>query len=122
MNEKSVIRGEWRCKEIYIDGFRLGILRSQKVYDHSQEYNWGYSGSGPAQTALALLLEAGASDEEASLWHEEFKADKIAGLNQRDFEMKADEVVGWIDYKRGTKTDDTPVDITPPSSSPENNS
>jgi hypothetical protein len=112
MNQNSKIIGEWRCKEIYIDNFRLSPMRSQKVFDHSTEFNWGYMGSGPSQLALALLLEAGADNDEASAWHQEFKVDHIASLKQMDFQMTGDVVTNWIDIKRGRKTDDTPIENT----------
>lgn len=40
------------------DGQALKADKSQKVSNHSPDgFNWGYGGSGPAQLALALLLE-----------------------------------------------------------------
>lgn len=96
MNCNSKIVGDWRAKEIYIDGFRLGILRSKKVYDHSMEFAWGYMGSGPSQLALALLLEGGASNEQALTWHQEFKVAHIAYLRQSNFEMLGEVILNWI--------------------------
>ena len=51
---------------IYLDDRVLDPSRSQQIFNHSPNgFSWGYGGSGPAQLALALLLEAGASEVEA---------------------------------------------------------
>lgn len=54
--------------------------RSLKVYNHSPTgFAWGYLGSGPAQLALALLLEE--TDQDTALrLHQRFKAEIIARL------------------------------------------
>ena len=39
-----------------MDGKELDIKPSQKVWLKSEEFAWGYGGSGPAQLALAILL------------------------------------------------------------------
>lgn len=47
---------------------------SQAVWNHSPAgFNWGYQGSGPAQLALALLLDAGLPDDIAVRLHQDFK-------------------------------------------------
>jgi Family of unknown function (DUF6166) len=64
--------------EVIIDGRILTPHRSQRLWNHSPTgFNWGYAGSGPAQLALALLLEAGADDREAVKWHQQFKFDYV---------------------------------------------
>lgn len=43
---------------VYKNGEILDPAKSQKVRHHSPDgFSWGYGGSGPAQLALALLLE-----------------------------------------------------------------
>ena len=61
----------------------LAPTKSLKVRNHSPSgFNWGYGGSGPAQLALAILLdlypERGA--EWAERYHQDFKFKIIAGL------------------------------------------
>ena len=46
----------------------LSPIPSQALSYHSEGFNWGYSGSGPAQLALAILLDA-SLDEEFALSH-----------------------------------------------------
>ena len=42
------------------DGTELSLERSRKLRHHSPTgFSWGYHGGGPAQLALALLLDAG---------------------------------------------------------------
>jgi hypothetical protein len=79
------IRTENGCCVQVQEGDSLRMLtpeRSLKVWDHSPTgFEWGYAGSGPAQTALAILLDLGLSDEEAAHLHQEFKFKVITTLN-----------------------------------------
>lgn len=53
---------------------------SLKVYNHSPTgFAWGYSGSGPAQLALAILLTF-ASEDKAIMGYQRFKKRVIAAL------------------------------------------
>ena len=53
-------------RQVWIDGREISPARSQAVWNHSPDgFNWGYGGSGPAQLALAILLEAGVPQERA---------------------------------------------------------
>ncbi len=75
---------------VTIDGQSLDVYPSQQVRHHSQEFNWSYSGSGPAQLALAILLAAGATKENAITYHQAFKSEVIAGLKEDAFELDVD--------------------------------
>ena len=68
----------------YLDGHYLDPTPSQKVWNHSPDgFNHGYSGSGPAQLALAIMLKLTGKSE----GYQGFKARFIAGLPQaQDFE------------------------------------
>jgi hypothetical protein len=51
---------------------------------------WGYSGSGPAQLALAILCDALGDDERAQRLYQMFKFKVIAGLDRdQPWTMKA---------------------------------
>ena len=64
---------------VWVNGRALSPARSQRVWNHSPTgFEVGYGGSGPAQLALALLLEAGLSDERAVHLHQRFKWDFLA--------------------------------------------
>ncbi len=66
-------------RDVWLDGKRLSPQRSQKVWNHSSNgFNWGYGGSGPAQLALAIILElTGKTDG-----YQDFKEKALAGLPQ----------------------------------------
>lgn len=64
---------------VFVDGVMLDPARSQRLFNHSPDgFSWGYGGSGPAQLALALLLEAGVDDETAVRLHQAFKDEFVA--------------------------------------------
>jgi hypothetical protein len=55
--------------------------RSLKLANHSpSEFEWGYSGSGPAQLALALLLDYTGDEAFALDHHQEFKTEVVSQL------------------------------------------
>lgn len=96
-----MINGIWNKRMVYIDGVPLDLERSLKVRNHSPDgFCWGYSGSGPSQLALALLLHFGATDEESLSWYQSFKQDVIAKLPQDDFTMNESRVKDWLEAKR----------------------
>jgi hypothetical protein len=88
-------RMEFPQREVRIDGVLLDPARSWRVWNHSPTgFSWGYEGSGPAQLALAILLEAGLSDERAVALHQRFKREHIARLPQQAFVLVLD-VQAW---------------------------
>ncbi len=82
---KHTLKGIWAEREVFLDGEYLDPIKSQKVFNHSPDgFNWGYSGSGPSQLALAVVLElTGKSDG-----YQDFKWKHIATLPQTDFEIE----------------------------------
>jgi hypothetical protein len=96
-----MIRGVYQENKLYHDGAEIPLVRSRKVRDHSPTgFNWNYLGSGPSQAALALLLEFGATDEEALSFYQEFKREVIANLPPTDFEMQDSVVLDWLAARR----------------------
>lgn len=82
---KHHLRGVFETRDVWLDGKKLDPARSQKVRNHSPDgFNWGYAGSGPAQLALAIMLELTGS----SAGYQEFKDKLIAKLPQADFDIK----------------------------------
>ena len=95
------IEGFADSKMVLLDGKEVRPGNSQDIHNHSPDgFNWGYTGSGPAQLALAILLE-NLSDSRAIALYQEFKREVIATLEMdKDFciELDFDE---WLS-KRGT--------------------
>jgi hypothetical protein len=80
MKKTIVLTGDYETKDVILNGHLLTPERSQQVYNHSPDgFNWGYGGSGPAQLALAILLELYPQDV-ALRNYQQFKADHIAAL------------------------------------------
>jgi hypothetical protein len=88
------------ARAVTIDGTPLSPARSQSIVNHSPDgFSWGYGGSGPAQLALALLLEF-ADDQFARRYYQDFKWDIIAELpDMRHFEMDESVITNWIATK-----------------------
>lgn len=64
------------------DQERLTPERSLELVNHSPSgFEWGYGGSGPAQLALALLLDYTDDEEVALAEYMEFKAKVVSQLD-----------------------------------------
>lgn len=96
----GVIYGECTDHKVYINGYLLSPKKSQKVRNHSPDgFNWGYGGSGPAQLALAILLEF-VDVPIALAFYQDFKWKYIASLTfQACFEIPIHEVKEFINEK-----------------------
>jgi len=61
-------------------------------------FAWSYSGSGPAQLALALLCDVLGDDERALRLYQRFKAQAIATMpNGSKFEMTSSQVLKHVE-------------------------
>src|SRR4051812_39332411 len=74
---------------------------SFKIRNHSPDgFEWGYAGSGPAQLALAILLdycrENKLSDETAERYHQHFK-DLFIAVGQDDDTIYTREIKRFMD-------------------------
>ena len=68
---------------------------SQAVYNHSPTgFSWGYHGSGPAQLALALLLDRGVDEKWAVRHHQDFKRAFVAGFGD-SWQLTGEEIDAW---------------------------
>lgn len=62
---------------------RLSPLKSLRLRNHSPDgFEWGYKGSGPAQTALALLLDYTRDRALALSLYQDFKFKVVATLSR----------------------------------------
>jgi len=87
---------------LYIDdrdlpGRKLPLLPSLRLVNHSPTgFEWGYAGSGPAQTALALLLDATGDPDVARGRHQQFKFEVVANFGREEWKLSANSVRKWV--------------------------
>lgn len=82
---KHKLKGVLPSRQVWLDGVELLPGPSQKIHNHSPDgFNWGYAGSGPAQLALAIMLELTGRPN----GYQDFKWNVIATLPQTDFEIE----------------------------------
>jgi hypothetical protein len=100
MNRNSRITGD-QSGRVYIDGKYLDPIKSQSIWNHSPDgFSYGYCGSGCAQFALALLLEA-TTKQEAVKWYQYFKIDCISTFpHNKDLDTSAEFIYAWLENKR----------------------
>lgn len=69
---------------------------SQTLWNHSPDgFQWGYGGSGPAQLALAILLDATGDSEKAVQWHQSFKTQFVSRWED-EWTMTRSKVLEWV--------------------------
>lgn len=93
--EKDVFYHGWRVDGIcFVDVVSRDGSESYQLpprldlRNHSPTgFSWGYSGSGPAQLALALCAHALGDDEGAVDVYQDFKFAAIAGLSGDEWEL-----------------------------------
>lgn len=74
----------------------LSPAKSLGLVNHSPDgFEWGYNGSGPAQLALALLLDVGAPDEMAMAHYQAFKSHVVSCLNEA-WELEDTFIINWL--------------------------
>ena len=77
--------------EVTVDGAPLEPRL--ELWNHSPgAFEWGYSGSGPAQLALALLADCFGDDEAAVELHQDFKAAVVAGMAYAGWTLTEEEI------------------------------
>jgi hypothetical protein len=71
---------------------------SQALVNHSPDgFNWGYGGSGPAQLALGLLLDATGNQDLALAYYQKFKGEVVAGWPMDHYwTYDQDQVLAWV--------------------------
>ena len=93
---RIVGRRDGEVARVWVNGAILTVEPSLQFFRHSKGFNWGYGGSGPAQLALAILLNAGVSPERAVRVHQAFKSEFLVPLSDDLFALEVD-VLAWTD-------------------------
>ncbi|MDD1662935.1 MAG: DUF6166 domain-containing protein [Methanomicrobiales archaeon] len=74
------------------------------------EFNWGYIGSGPAQLALALLVDTTGDPEVAKRHHQDFMWQVIAGFpTNKTWAITDYEIRAWLGHQLGNKPNESPI-------------
>lgn len=86
---------------VTVNGRRLKPYRSQRVINHSPGgFEWGYRGSGPAQLALALLLDA-TGDTRLSLIAYQWFKDAVVSQWEDRWAITVRQITEWLEqWKR----------------------
>lgn len=63
---------------------------------HSESFEFGYAGSGPADFALNCLLLYGLSEDAAFALHQDFKWQFIARCQENKLVIKKSEIKKWL--------------------------
>jgi|SaaInlStandDraft_4_1057021.scaffolds.fasta_scaffold166094_1 hypothetical protein len=114
-DEHTVIRGDRDSSHtlhVRIDGTELSAARSQMVVNHSPDgFEAGYGGSGPAQLALAILLEFMGQEHRsrAVRMHQAFKDEFITRLPDDGWIITGAQVINWLSRQNGIVRALTPV-------------
>jgi len=90
--------GEWWVTK---DSRFFSARPSRKVRNHSPTgFSWGFGGSGPAQLALALLMDL-VGDDEALRQYQRFKWDVVSTWPQDgSWEISEREIRRWLGMQR----------------------
>ncbi len=84
-------RREARAVIVTVDGSPLKPRLD--LWNHSPTgFEWGYGGSGPAQLALALLVDCLGDEEEATRLHHAFKQAVVANLPYLNWTLTEDQI------------------------------
>ena len=69
---------------------------SQDIINHSPNgFNWGYTGSGPAQLALALLYDITKNKDLSLRYYQDFKFQIIASFGDT-WKLEEADILNWI--------------------------
>ncbi len=70
----------------------------EHIKRHSEEFNWGYGGSGPADTALSILADC-LGMEQANRLYQFFKWEFVARWGE-EWSITEEQIRGWIETER----------------------
>ncbi len=84
---------------VYVDDKILDLTMSKSaVHDYGADCaEWGYYGSGPSQTAAAILLDLTGNPELVKRYHQDFKREFIANFEQDSFVLLEMQIRMWLD-------------------------
>jgi hypothetical protein len=92
------IAGKDQWFTVYRQSTQLSPRRSQRLRNHSPTgFAWGYGGSGPAQLALALLLDVTHNETLSLELYQQFKREIVCTwASDRNWEMDGEAIFRWV--------------------------
>ena len=97
----DLITGHWPSGLVTFAGNTLSPEHSLKIVNHSPTgFAWGYAGSGPAQLAIAILLELGIAPAQVMPIYQDFEREMIAPLPLADFTLPIADARAWLADRR----------------------
>jgi len=83
---------------VYVDEQVLDLTPSKvDIHDYGADSpEWGYFGSGPSQTAAAILYDIIKDADITKKYHQEFKREYIAQFDQNGFILLETQVLAWL--------------------------
>jgi hypothetical protein len=94
-----------QCR-LFVDNQEVSLTDSLKIRNHSPDgFNWGYGGSGPAQSALAICLHIFQNQYVAEALYQSFKAEFVARWQPQltSFEVMIDITDFLIEHRDALK-------------------
>ncbi len=89
MMEPISLKGKYKKRTVLLNDNELNPAESQKIFKHSENgFDWGNSGDGSAQLALAILFKLTQNKRISMILHHIFKNEILSVLPKSDFEIK----------------------------------
>ena len=83
------------------EGQQSRLPTRNDLRNHSPDgFEWGYTGSGPAQLAVAILAHAIGDDELAVRLYQQYKFQVIARLREESWSLDQQAVLDWVQEHR----------------------
>jgi hypothetical protein len=100
----NIYKGNWNDGDEFVtlNGVKFSHKPSLKLANHSPDgFSWGYSGSGPAQLAIAILFNETGDVNIATRFYQEFKMKYIAEFPMgQNFTLTGKQVAEFIQEKQ----------------------
>jgi len=89
----------YKTKQVFDDNnVEITPEKSLKLQNHSPDgFNWGYTGSGPAQLSLAVLLHFTKDDKFSLAHYQDLKRELIGHFPMKDWDFPDLLILKWID-------------------------